>query len=56
MQDYQVHYDEENKQYWVGTVVRYPSGQPAFVQMVGDKYFQTKKAAEKYINRTKKEN
>jgi hypothetical protein len=36
MNDYQIHYEKEERIYWIGRLVRYPSGQVAFVQQVGN--------------------
>ena len=45
-QKYQVHYDEDNKAYWIGSIVRYHNGSSAFVQQVGHDY-QRKIVAER---------
>lgn len=45
MNKYQVHFDSENKQYWIGVVVA-----KTFVQQVGD-YYQYKKVAERVAQR-----
>lgn len=50
---YQVHYDEDNRQYWIGFVVRYPNGSPAFIQQAGN-YYQSKKVAERVAQRMNK--
>ena len=48
MEKYQVHYDEENQQYWIGVVVA-----STFVQRVGN-YYQYKKVAERVASRLNK--
>ena len=54
MDKYQVHYDEDSKRYWVGVVVRYPNGSPAFVKQVGS-YYIHKLAAERKAERLNKQ-
>lgn len=50
MDKYQVHFDEDNRQYWIGVIVRHYDGSPAFVQQVG-KYYQYKRVAERHAQR-----
>lgn len=51
---YQVHYDEDNKTYWIGFVVRSAYNSPLFVQQIGNDY-QYKKVAQRIADRYNKD-
>lgn len=50
---YRVHYDEDNKTYWIGYVVRSADNSPLFVQQIGNDY-QYKKVAQRVADRYNK--
>lgn len=49
MNKYQVHFDADNRTYWIGAVVRHTDGSPAFVQQVGNGYIREANAKRKAL-------
>lgn len=54
MEDYKIHFEKEEGVYWIGRLVKYPSGQVAFIQQVGE-YTPYKGVVTRWYNDIKKQ-